>query len=85
VVWAVEKLSTIRGVRVSEDRELVSDQIELLNSCSFQSLVSLPIAAAGTERLRLTVDKTVFNDAVEVMLSAPLDVDDKVIVMDISG
>jgi len=50
VVWQDEKLGTIRGVRVSEDGELLTDEVELLESGSALGPVHTPSIAAGLGR-----------------------------------
>ncbi|MBD3284804.1 hypothetical protein GF359_00515 [candidate division WOR-3 bacterium] len=50
VVWADEELGTIRGVRVNEEGELLTDEIELINSGTDPGPVSYPSIGAGPDR-----------------------------------
>jgi len=51
VVWQDEELGTIRGVRVSENGELLTDEVELLEKGPALGPVHIPSIAAGLGRL----------------------------------
>ena len=51
VVWQDEELGTIRGVRVSEDGEFLTDEVEFFNKGSFQGPMCHPVVAAGRDRI----------------------------------
>ena len=51
VVWQDEELGTIRGVRVSEGGEFLTDEVEFLNSDTFPGPMCHPAVAAGPDRI----------------------------------
>lgn len=51
VVWQDDSLGTVRGVRVSENGEFLTDEVELLESGEDPGPVGYPCVAAGPDRI----------------------------------
>ncbi|MBN2379852.1 T9SS type A sorting domain-containing protein [candidate division WOR-3 bacterium] len=66
VVWQDEELGTIRGVRVNEEGEFLTDKLELLPRANDGSGVCLPCVAAGGGRIgmecRIRIGHTEFGE-----------------------
>lgn len=51
VVWQDEELETIQGVRISENGELLIEEVELLESDSYPGSLAQPVVAASPDRI----------------------------------
>jgi len=51
VVWQDDEQGTIRGVRVNEDGELITDEVEFFDKGSYQGPLCQAVVATGTDRI----------------------------------